>query len=34
MTVRLDPLAAAPKIMKIWFEASVAIASSRSSPSS
>lgn len=28
MTVRLDPLAAAPKIMKIWFEASVAIASS------
>jgi AhpD family alkylhydroperoxidase len=28
MTVRLDPLAAAPKLMKIWFEASVAIAAS------
>ncbi|MCP1907610.1 AhpD family alkylhydroperoxidase [Bradyrhizobium elkanii] len=28
MTVRLDPLAAAPKIMKIWFDASVAISSS------
>ncbi|VIO72394.1 hypothetical protein CI1B_40390 [Bradyrhizobium ivorense] len=28
MTVRLDPLAAAPKIMKIWFDASVTIASS------
>ncbi|WP_407164861.1 carboxymuconolactone decarboxylase family protein [Bradyrhizobium sp. ORS 111] len=28
MTARLDPLAAAPKMMKIWFEASVAISSS------
>ena len=27
MTVRLDPLAAAPKIMKIWFDASLAITS-------
>ncbi|KWV58355.1 alkylhydroperoxidase [Bradyrhizobium macuxiense] len=28
MTARLDPLAAAPQMMKIWFEASVAIAAS------
>jgi AhpD family alkylhydroperoxidase len=28
MTVRLDPLAAAPDLMKIWFTASVTISSS------